>query len=118
MGHRCLADTAVRRAPQTQHAIVQMKKRTLVTNASAAAPAERAQVHQAVEDAAVKAFHVGIGIAGLLAVAGGLVSLIGLESRRRAVKAECCPGGAIVGASEEVRVGRRTPEPALSSARA
>jgi hypothetical protein len=51
-----------------------------------------------------------MGIGGLLAIAGGLVSLVGIEGRKRVVvhpvKAECCPGGAIVGASEEVRVGR------------
>ncbi len=92
--------------PQSQHAVALMKKRTMVTNASAAAPADRPRVQSALEDAAVKAFRLGIGISGLLAVAGGLVSLAGLQSRRRpAVHAECCPGGAIVGASEEVRLG-------------
>jgi hypothetical protein len=91
---------------QTQHVVATMKKRTLVTNASAAPAADRPRVQSALEDASVKAFRLGIGIAGLLAVAGGIVSLIGLEGRRRrAVKAECCPGGAIVGASEEVRLG-------------
>jgi EmrB/QacA subfamily drug resistance transporter len=92
--------------PQSQHAVALMKKRTMVTSASAAAPADRPRVQSALEDAAVKAFRLGIGISGLLAVAGGLVSLAGLQSRRRpAVHAECCPGGAIVGASEEVRLG-------------
>jgi hypothetical protein len=96
--------------PQSQHAIVEAKKRTLVTDASAAAPADRTRVHAALESASVKAFHIGIGIGGLLAIAGGLISLAGLERRPKAVlhpvKAECCPGGAIVGASEEVRLGQ------------
>ena len=92
--------------PQTQHAVALMKKRTMVTSASAAAQADRPRVQSALEDAAVKAFRLGIAISGLLAIAGGLVSLAGLQSRRRpAVHAECCPGGAIVGASEEVRLG-------------
>jgi MFS family permease len=95
--------------PQTQQAVALMKKRTLVTNAGAAAPPERPRVHAALQDASEKAFHIGIGISGLLAIAGGVVSLVGLEGRRRAVKAECCPGGAIVGASEEVRIGHGAP---------
>jgi EmrB/QacA subfamily drug resistance transporter len=107
-------------SPTTQQAVVQMKKRTLVTNASTAAPSDRPRVHAALQDASVKAFHIGIGISGLLAIAGGLVSLIGLESRRRAYKAECCPGGAIVGASEEVRIGEGVPQlkPPPATARA
>jgi len=107
-------------SPQTQRAVAQMKNRTLVTNAGAAAPSDRPRVQAALQDASVKAFHIGIGISGLLAIAGGLVSLVGLESRRRGVKAECCPGGAIVGASEEVRVTQRLPqlEPPPAAARA
>ncbi|HEY7631431.1 MAG TPA: MFS transporter [Thermoleophilaceae bacterium] len=109
--------------PQTQHAIVTMKKRTLVTDASGASAGQRGQVHSALQDASVKSFHLGIGIAGLLAIAGGLVSLVGLEGRRKVVhpmKAECCPGGAIVGASEEVRLGETGAhiDPAPAPARA
>jgi EmrB/QacA subfamily drug resistance transporter len=93
-------------SPQTQQVVAVMKKRTLVTSASAAPVADRQRVQSALQDASVKAFHLGMGIAGVLAIAGGLVSLAGIESRRRvAVRAECCPGGAIVGASEEVRLG-------------
>ncbi len=93
--------------PQTRDAVALMKKRTLVTNASAAAPVDRAQMHAALEDAAVKAFHLGIGIAGVLAIIGGLVSLAGLERRKaEPFHAEGCPGGAICGAGEEVRVSR------------
>lgn len=94
-------------SPQAQHAVAEAKKRTLVTDASGAPPAERPRIHSALESASVKAFHIGIGIGGMLAIAGGLISLVGLESRKRKVhpvKAECCPGGAIVGASEEVRL--------------
>jgi len=96
---------------QTQHAITAMKKRTLVTNAGAAAPVERARVHRALQDASVEAFRLGIGIAGLLAIAGGLVSLAGLEgAHRRRVKAENCPGGAICGAGEDVRLEEPPPK--------
>jgi EmrB/QacA subfamily drug resistance transporter len=106
---------------QTQLAVSEAKKRTLVTDASAAAPADRTRVHNALESASEKAFHIGIGIGGLLAIAGGLVSLAGLERRKPVeVKAECCPGGAIVGASEEVRVGQPSAQlnpPAAAPAR-
>jgi EmrB/QacA subfamily drug resistance transporter len=108
-------------SPQTQHAVSQAKKRTLVTDASAAAPADRPRVHDALESGSVKAFHIGIGIGGALAIAGGLISLAGLEGRRRPdVKAEGCPGGAICGASEDVRLGKRGPQldPPPAAARA
>ncbi|HKN94176.1 MAG TPA: MFS transporter [Thermoleophilaceae bacterium] len=107
--------------PQTRDAVALMKKRTLVTNASAAAPADRAQMHAALEDAAVKAFHVGIGIAGVLAIVGGLISLAGLESRKaETLNAEGCPGGAICGAGEEVRLEPPAPQlnPPPATARA
>jgi EmrB/QacA subfamily drug resistance transporter len=100
-----------RLAPSTQHAVAEAKKRTLVTETDGAAPADRPRVHAALEAGAVKAFHVGIGIGGALAIAGGLISLVGIEDRkRRAVSAEHCPGGAIVGAGEDVRVGHSAPQ--------
>ncbi|HEX6457859.1 MAG TPA: MFS transporter [Thermoleophilaceae bacterium] len=97
--------------PQTRQAVALMKKRTLVTNASAAAPADRARMHAALEDAAVKAFHLGIGIAGVLAILGGVVSLVGLERRKEEpLRAERCPGGAICGAGEDVRLDQLQPQ--------
>ena len=94
-------------SPQGQHAVVEAKKRTLVTDASGAPPAERPKIHAALESGSVKAFHIGIGIGGLLCIVGGLVSFVGLEpARRPGVKAESCPGGAICGAGEDVRLGQ------------
>jgi EmrB/QacA subfamily drug resistance transporter len=98
-------------SPPTQHAIAEAKKRTLVTDPDGAAPADRARVHAALEAGAVQAFRVGIGIGGALAIAGGVISLVGIEGRKRpAVSAEHCPGGAICGASEDVRVGEAVPQ--------
>jgi EmrB/QacA subfamily drug resistance transporter len=100
-----------RLAPSTQHAVAEAKKRTLVTEPDGSAPADRPRVHAVLEAGAVKAFHVGIGIGGALAIAGGLISLVGIESRKRVpVKAEHCPGGAICGAGEDVRVGHSAPQ--------
>src|SRR5919201_931629 len=96
-----------RLTPQAQHAVAKAKQRTLVSDASAAPRAERPKVHAALQSASVKAFHIGIGIGGLLCVVGGLVSLVGLEPLRRpGVKAKSCPGGAICGAGEDVRLGQ------------
>ncbi len=98
-------------SPRTEHAITEAKKRTLVTDAGAASAADRARVHDALESASVKAFRIGIGIGGALAIAGGLISLVGLEGRKRpAIRAEHCPGGAICGAGEEVRLGQAAPQ--------
>ena len=91
----------------TRHAIAQAKRRTLVTDASGVPAAERARVRAALESASERAFRVGIGISGGLAIAGGLISLAGIERRRPAVTAARCPGGAICGAGEEVRVATR-----------
>ena len=98
---------AAQLSPQVQQAVTQAKKRTLVSDASAAPPAVRPRVHAALESASVKAFHVGIAIGGLLAILGGIASFFGLEPvRRPRVKAEACPGGAICGAGEDVRLGQ------------
>jgi EmrB/QacA subfamily drug resistance transporter len=91
--------------PQARKAVEDAKARTLVVDASEAPPAQRPRIHAVLESASEKAFHVGMGISGVLTIAGGLVSLFGIESRRRReIRAECCPGGAIVGAAEEVRL--------------
>jgi hypothetical protein len=38
----------------------------------------------------------------LLVFAGGAISLVGIQNPRRAVRAATCPGGALVGASEDL----------------
>jgi EmrB/QacA subfamily drug resistance transporter len=66
-------------------------------------PSERATVRRATEDASVRAFRVGMAAAALLTMLGGAVSAIGIENPRRRVEAAECPGGALVGASRELR---------------
>jgi hypothetical protein len=99
---------------QARHAVAQARGRTLVTDARDVPPAQRARVHATLEDASIKAYHVGVGISGLLTIVGGLISLGGIEGRLIHVKAKGCPGGAICGASEDVRVQHlpRKPAPA------
>ena len=77
-----------------------------------ALPPESSPIRPAAEEASVAAFRVAAGSSALLMLLGGLVSAAGIRDRRRRdVPCESCPGGALVGASEDVaRV--RVPEPA------
>ena len=67
---------------QTRAALHQARTRPLVTTASGVATADRPRVHSALVGASVHAFRIGIGIAGLLVVLGGVVSLVGIENPR------------------------------------
>ncbi|HEX8646143.1 MAG TPA: MFS transporter [Thermoleophilaceae bacterium] len=68
-------------------------------------------LREATADASVSAFRTGVSVAAGLMLLGGLLSAAGLRDRRREVPCEECPGGALVGASEDVaRV--RVPAPA------
>jgi hypothetical protein len=75
---------------------------------------QRAVVEEAVEDSAVEGFRVAAGASALLMLLGGIASAVGMGKPRRSVPCEDCPGGALVGASEEVarvRVPRPSAEP-------
>jgi EmrB/QacA subfamily drug resistance transporter len=90
-------------SPAGRQAVQDAKDRPLTTEAAGdARPAERTFLTGVFEDASVDAFHVGMGISGALVVAGGLISLAGIQNPRRKVVAAECPGGAICGASEDV----------------
>jgi len=95
-------------APASRAAVAQARTRPLVVDAGAAAPRDRATVAAALEAASVSAFRLGTGVAAVLVLCGGVVSLIGIRNPRRAVAAADCPGGAILGASRDLA---RTPEP-------
>ncbi|WP_354699333.1 Multidrug resistance protein Stp [Paraconexibacter sp. AEG42_29] len=56
-----------------------------------------APVAEAVEDASVGAFRVGIGIGAVLVGLGGLLGLVGIRNPRREVRCEDCPGGQLAG---------------------
>jgi EmrB/QacA subfamily drug resistance transporter len=70
-------------SPQARSALTTARQRPLVTSAPGVPAAERPRVHAALVDASVHAFRIGIGIAGLLAILGGVVSLVGIENPRR-----------------------------------
>jgi hypothetical protein len=74
--------------------------------------AERAELTAALTESSTTAFHVGVAVGGLLMIAGGVVALVGIENPRRAVRSAECPGGALVGAPEDVATASRRAEPA------
>jgi EmrB/QacA subfamily drug resistance transporter len=66
-----------------------------------APPPVQREVSEAAESASVDAFRVGIAIATVLVALGGILGLIGIVNPRRRVEAKDCPGGQLVGATEE-----------------
>jgi EmrB/QacA subfamily drug resistance transporter len=68
-----------------------------------ALPAAQARVvTAAAEEASLRSFHIGLGVAAVLVATGGLVGAAGIRNPKRlVVRAETCPGGALVGASPD-----------------
>jgi EmrB/QacA subfamily drug resistance transporter len=90
-------------SPASRQAVDSAKARPLAGRPDTTVPpAERVRLTSAIDAASVHAFRVGMGVAGGLVIAGGVVSLVGIVNPRRKVLAEECPGGALLGASEEV----------------
>jgi EmrB/QacA subfamily drug resistance transporter len=102
---------------RSEQAIEDAKDRPLTTVAADDAPLpQRPFLRRVFEDASVEAFRVAIGISAALVVAGGLIALAGIRNPRRKVAAAECPGGAICGASEDVRHGEPVRLPAREPA--
>ena len=76
-----------------------------------APPPEREAIDGATTAASVDAFHLGMGVAALITMAGGIAAAVGIGNPRRVVDAEHCPGGAICGAPE--RAGVQSPAGAV-----
>jgi EmrB/QacA subfamily drug resistance transporter len=94
--------------------VVESKERSIST-----APADRLRgpeaepIRAALTESSTAAFHVGLILGGVLMIGGGLVALLGIENPRRDVSCAECPGGALVGAPEDVgRPPLRPREPA------
>ncbi len=60
-------------------------------------PAEAERVAAAAADASTSSFHLGIGIAGLLMILGGIVAGFGIENPKRRVDAVATRGAAAAG---------------------
>ena len=86
-----------------QAAVQEAKDRSLTTAPAARVPeAERPRLERAMEEASSSAFDLGLGIGAVLVLAGGVISLVGIQNPRRSVPCADCPGGALVGASEDL----------------
>jgi EmrB/QacA subfamily drug resistance transporter len=69
------------------------------------ASAQGRALGRAAEAASLHSFHLGIGISAALVAIGGVVGAVGIRNRSQ-VRARACPGGQLVGASEEVSSAR------------
>jgi hypothetical protein len=58
---------------------------------------ERPIVREAVGDASVHAFRMGIGTSAVLVAIGGVLGLVGIVNPRRTVRCEDCAGGQFAG---------------------
>jgi EmrB/QacA subfamily drug resistance transporter len=89
--------------PAARAAVARARAQPLGGASLAGVPArERAQLKAVFDDASVRAFRVGVGIAALLIGLGGVLSLAGIRDPRRKVTAEECPAGALCGASGDL----------------
>jgi EmrB/QacA subfamily drug resistance transporter len=66
--------------PASVQAVAHARNRPLVTSSGGAARADRAVVHAALVDSSVTAFRLAMGIGAAMAILGGLISLLGIES--------------------------------------
>jgi hypothetical protein len=89
-------------SPAVRSAVAEAKDRSITTAPAERVPApERERVRTALAGSSTSAYRLGLGIGGILVIAGGIVSLVGIANPRREVRCEECPGGALVGASED-----------------
>jgi EmrB/QacA subfamily drug resistance transporter len=105
-----------RLSPAAQQAVTEAKRRTLAkADVSRVPPAERAPVAQAVEDASVHAFRLGMGLSAALVALGGVLGLVGIVNPRRTVRAEDCAGGQLAGQPVDAAREPALPVPSLST---
>jgi EmrB/QacA subfamily drug resistance transporter len=98
--------------PSGHAAVAEAKQLTLGRPSVAGlAPREAAAVTVASGQSSLEAFRVGIGVASVLVVIGGLVGAAGIRSPRRIVRARQCPGGQFAGAPLDA-AGLHAPQPA------
>lgn len=82
-------------------------------------PAQADTVSSASADASTSAFHLGIGIAGLLMIVGGVVSGFGIENPRRRIEAVATRGAAQAGeCGHGADADSAEPEPAMPGSEA
>jgi EmrB/QacA subfamily drug resistance transporter len=86
--------------PPAKAAVAEAKRLPLGRPSTAGLPQAQARaITVAADEASLKSFHLGLGIAALLVAAGGLAGAVGVRNPGRAVSAEECEGGQLVGAA-------------------
>jgi EmrB/QacA subfamily drug resistance transporter len=84
--------------PGAQRALEDAKTRPLASAESRGlGSAELTALGPAIDDSAVSSFHLGVGLAGALMIAGGLVSAVGIRNPERPVVPERAPLAATAG---------------------
>jgi hypothetical protein len=90
-------------SPAARRAVADARSRALARADTRGLPAAEARdVARAVQQASVRAFRTGIGIAAGLVAVGGLLGLVGIVNARREVSAAGCCGGQLAGMPEEL----------------
>ena len=84
-------------APASGAVAAAKEKPLAVPGVAALGSAEASRVRSAAADASTSAFHLGVLIAGLLMIAGGVVAGIGIENPRREIAAVPTRGAAAAG---------------------
>ena len=86
-------------SPAGRAVVIAAEERSLArADVSELEPREAAAVARATEQAAVGAFHVGMGISAALVTLGGIVGLLFVRNPRREVACAGCAGGQLAGA--------------------
>jgi EmrB/QacA subfamily drug resistance transporter len=107
----------VRLDPRAAAAVAQAKRVTLGRPSVAGLPPRQARaVTSAANAASLESFRAGIAIAGGLVLLGGVIGAVGIVNPRRAVCAEECAGGPLVGASPDAAGLHEEPRPAHEGA--
>ncbi|MGA7704287.1 MAG: MFS transporter [Solirubrobacteraceae bacterium] len=105
--------------PPAKAAVAEAKRLPLGRPNTEGLPQAQARaITQAADEASLDSFHLGMGIASFLVAVGGLAGAIGVRNPRRAVSAEDCEGGQLVGAALDAagcHEGDLTPQPTLSA---
>jgi EmrB/QacA subfamily drug resistance transporter len=103
--------------PRAAQIVSDAKAQPLAVPKTGKLPAgQAARVSTASADASTSAFHLGIGIAGILMIVGGIVSGFGIENPRRKVEAVPSRGSAQAGECGHGAEADCAPEPAADPA--
>jgi hypothetical protein len=98
--------------PRGHAAVAEAKRLTLGSPSVAGVPPGQGRAIVAASyQGSVDAFRVGIGVAAVLVILGGVIGAVGIRNPRRAVEAEHCSGGQLAGAPLDA-AGVHAPTPA------